>query len=542
MSINNWPMLGLAVLVLVLLLVGLAVWRTRGNRAEGAAGAVGFPSFSRSASESAFGDTKISPSRLARISARPTYDRWSEETFEPDAAEPATSEPVAVPDVQPEYTAFAVPEPAIETAPVPAVTVVDAVPAIDEAALETLVSDAERRAHSDDGAKDHVFVRLVPQVPPRDPILRRSWVGGRPRLPAAMEWPKVDGVDGDFLAQIDCSALPADLWGGLGPRAGSLAFFAAPHGGGASAFHVADDGVPRDPPRPAGAAYFRAYGIRSADVGGLVVQAFPEWPVDLVGVRPGDADPQRADVADADAMLAADFDAGDPAFHPFDWPSMLAMARLLEDRIAALPVDGIPPEDASDELAQAIEDAAATNREALIRTREIIGIIRESAAQGSSFSPTDATAVMAALHSVRWTSISTETDPESGEDMVEATTLPLTRHHAAADLWVADWRAVLFDHLKHAWCANPDRVAAPARAFFEPVWEAMATREMAAMGSASAHPAVGFDDERDVVMLELPSSEVMSRDAGDDGTLVLAIRKTDLAAGNLSALRPLLRH
>jgi len=43
-------------------------------------------------------------------------------------------------------------------------------------------------------------------------------------------------------------------------------------------------------------------------------------------------------------------------------------------------------------------------------------------------------------------------------------------------------------------------------------------------------------------MLELPSSGVMSRDAGDGGTLVLAIRKTDLAAGDLAALRPLLRH
>src|SRR3546814_2817973 len=46
-----------------------------------------------------------------------------------------------------------------------------------------------------------------------------------PRLAAGMEWPRIDDQPADFLAQIDCTALPPDLWGGLGPREGALAFF-----------------------------------------------------------------------------------------------------------------------------------------------------------------------------------------------------------------------------------------------------------------------------------------------------------------------------
>lgn len=541
--------LGLAAYTLLFLLAVLAVWWVRRARAENApripraAGDGRLPKFPRRAAEPAFEPAEIAPSRLARISARPVYERLSEDAFDDAPAPPAEPAEIEAPAAfeAPAPTPAEAP-PAIEPEPVIA-DVAPPAPIADEAVLEALASEVERRAHSDgEPAQGRVFVRLVPQIPPRDPILCNSWIGGRPRLPAAMDWPKVDGVDGDFLAQVACADLPAELWNGLGPRTGSLAFFADPHGGALSAVHLTENGPPRDPPRPAGPAYFRAYDAHSADLAPLVVRAFPEWPVDLVTVRPGDADPEQADVDDAEAMLAADYDTGDPAFHPFDWPSMLALADLLEGRIAALPVDGAPPEDANDELVQAVEDAAETNREAVLRTREIIGIIRESAAQDSAFSPTDATAVMAALHAIRWTSVATETDPESGEDMVEAVTLPLTRHYPAADLWVGDWRAVLFDHLKHAWCANPDHISVPARAFFEPVWEAMAIREMASMGNFPSHSAVGFDDERDTVMIELPSSGLMSRNAGDGDNLVVAIRKTDFAAMDFSRLRPLLSH
>src|SRR3546814_9287019 len=90
-----------------------------------------------------------------------------------------------------------------------------------------------------------VRVRLVPQIPLRDAIQTHSRLGGRPHLPAATDWPRIDGVKGDFLAQIACADLPQGLWDGLGPRDGWLAFFAHPVTGEAIALHLAEDGPPR---------------------------------------------------------------------------------------------------------------------------------------------------------------------------------------------------------------------------------------------------------------------------------------------------------
>src|SRR3546814_4163792 len=83
---------------------------------------------------------------------------------------------------------------------------------------------------------------------------------------------------------------------------------------------------------------------------------------------------------------------------------------------------------------------------------------------------------MAALHAIRWTHVAAHPDRET-------LVLPLTRHDPRAPLWVHTYRALLFDHAKHAWCADPSRLSAPARACFEPLWQDLAAREMASMRS-----------------------------------------------------------
>ncbi len=79
---------------------------------------------------------------------------------------------------------------------------------------------------------ESVTAVLRRQVPVRD-APPRSWLGGLPMMPDGVEWPR--GVSDEnpeagevplhFLAQIACEDLPADLWGGLGPRTGWLLFF-----------------------------------------------------------------------------------------------------------------------------------------------------------------------------------------------------------------------------------------------------------------------------------------------------------------------------
>ncbi|QDH33908.1 DUF1963 domain-containing protein [Porphyrobacter sp. YT40] len=83
---------------------------------------------------------------------------------------------------------------------------------------------------------ERVTAVLRRQVPVRDEP-PRSWLGGLPMMPDAVEWPR--GVNEQypergeiplhFLAQIACEDLPAEMWVGLGPRTGWLLFFINPN-------------------------------------------------------------------------------------------------------------------------------------------------------------------------------------------------------------------------------------------------------------------------------------------------------------------------
>ena len=130
-----------------------------------------------------------------------------------------------------------------------------------------------------------------------------------------------------------------------------------------------------------------------------------------------------------------------------------------------------------------------------------------------------------------------EPDPETGVERTETIILPLTTHRADADLWVHDYQTMLFDRAKHAWCANPDHLSAPTRAFYEPWWQELAAREMAAMGHEPFRHIADFDEDRDAVLIELPTSGLMSRRFGDGDNLVVTIDKTDLAIGDFSKIR-----
>ena len=437
---------------------------------------------------------EIAPARLARLRAQPVYDPLPEDE-PPTEVAPIAAETESPPDPLP-------PEPI-------------------EAMLAAQVQAVEAQAHAapepspiaDNPISGHAVpvgqARLVAQIPPRDAILTRNWLGGRPRLPDAMPWPRIDGTDADFIAQIACADLPAGLWDGLGPRTGALAFFVHPETGAATALHLPEVGPPR---------------------------AFPEWAVDVRGPEAPDT-PAGVDAADA-FFAATGYDLADPAFHPFDWPTMTALAALLAARLPALETGTPPPPDASDELTEALADAAATNRDAAERAREILAIIDESAGQ-DGFSASDATAVMTALHAIHWSRVVVESDPESGEDRTETITLPLTRHHPDADLWVSDYRALLFDHARHRWCADPDSLSAPARALFEPVWAALAAAEAPLVGGQPRHYAPGFDEERDAMLVELPASALTGIAPAQGASLILAIRKADLAVGNFTTLKAL---
>ena len=230
------------------------------------------------------------------------------------------------------------------------------------------------------------------------------------------------------------------------------------------------------------------------------------------------------------------YDIADPAFHPFDWGSMTAMVAILEMRLDRLTTEAVPPSGASAEEIVALEQRAEINRDARARVAEIIAIVHESAAK-EAFSASDASAVMSALHAIHWAKAVHRIDPETGAEVHDTITLPLTTHRADANLWVHDYQTILFDRAKHAWCANPDSLSAPMRAFYEPYWRDVAGREMAAIGHEPFRYVHDYDEDRDAVLLELPTSGLMSRMFGDCDNLVVTIDKADLAIGDFSRLR-----
>ena len=523
--------------------------------------------------------TEMSASRLARISARPSVAPPIEPEAEP-ALESATDTVTLVADRAPETF---IPDAAPTPAPAPPS---EADRAVVSQMLEAMVAQVQHEADLvERRGTEPVTVRLVPQIPPRVNEVVTSWLGGRPRLDPGMTWPEIREVRGQFIAQIACAHLPADLWDGLGPRRGSLAFFIHPRDGDVAVVHVHEAGDPVDAPDPfdfGGTFFAPAGGMRFGDLMPFARHGFPEWPVDLVAVRRGDDDPRIDGEGESDddrvsrRLYRGGYDLADPAFHPFCWDSMTAMVEILAMRIErffVVPGTGSGPSpidtqlasverrlakhDAGEkdplgreglvhmraslqELHDAAEAARETNQQARDRAEEIIAIVRDSASH-MTFSPNDAAAVMDALHAIRWIKVNRKPDPEGrpGAERIESLTIPLTQHHPDAPLWAHDYLNIWFDHAKHAYAANPDSLSDAARSVLEPWLRDLAAREMPGIGHIPLRYVHDFDEETHATLLELPSSGLMSWIFGDVDHLVLTLRKADLAAGRWD--RPLVQ-
>lgn len=154
------------------------------------------------------------------------------------------------------------------------------------------------------GAQSVVLRRQVPIRFDEEP---RSWLGGLPRMPDGIKWPRArDGRPYHFIAQVACADLPKRPWGFLGPRRGWLLFFVDAKGltdGDEGrdyfhALHVKTLGPERQPPadmprlRHLMSDYLRGDLALGDDV---TPKLWRRWPVDLVpwvtpaeGVSPGE--------------------------------------------------------------------------------------------------------------------------------------------------------------------------------------------------------------------------------------------------------------
>ncbi|TRC89631.1 DUF1963 domain-containing protein [Mesorhizobium sp. WSM4303] len=144
----------------------------------------------------------------------------------------------------------------------------------------------------------HVSVVLRRKVPVASNDTSLSWLGGLPRMPASVKWPRdKDKSPLHFIAQIHCTDLPADLWGGNGPRTGWLLLFVhaekledEARGGTVKVLHVDELGPEMLPPRNIDTLRneFRERRTgRKHQAHPRETKAWRKWPVEVVVQRYG---------------------------------------------------------------------------------------------------------------------------------------------------------------------------------------------------------------------------------------------------------------
>ena len=173
---------------------------------------------------------------------------------------------------------------------------------------------AERRVGRKESAliEEQVTVVLRRQIPVRFDEPPRSWFGGCPMMPEDVPWPTSPSAefpdDGDvylhFVAQIACADLPAELWGGLGPRRGWLLLFLDAQSpwiddppSALQVIHIKDLGPERKPPeglRPVRNEDYTGYSYDHYPGAEAVPSTWRRWPLDLV-TFPNEIEPELPD-------------------------------------------------------------------------------------------------------------------------------------------------------------------------------------------------------------------------------------------------------
>ncbi len=447
-----------------------------------------------------------------------------------------------------------------------------------EAMLTGVLAQVRHEQELSDGTwPEPLSVRLVPQIPIRDRPSPRSWLGGRPRMPADMSWPEVEGTPCDFITQIALADLPAELWNGSGPRQGWLAFFLHPTRYAERLVHVPELGVPRDPPSPPAAqdGWYNPYGWRHKDAlqARYMHRALPEWPVDVVASRPGDPARDEAAGDASSALYKSGFDLADPAYHPFDWPSMLALmdsavAALefqfgteipspnqlelqftgLQERLAAgaprveagKPAQRYTPEQIVEmqHRAQGLRELIPASAEARTLGRAALDAVRQIAAEmhadsiSQSFSAARAQQLLARMKAINWIKVLRRRDPQGrpGAELIETMVQPITVHHPDAVLFAWDYHVLHFDMARHAYCHAVDNLPAAVRVRYEPLWIDLATKSEPRLGGFPRAYVRAFSPDVDVVLLDLPSNQLMGWQFGDVDSVVLTMRLDEITA------------
>ncbi|MEX1153720.1 DUF1963 domain-containing protein [Parvibaculum sp.] len=380
---------------------------------------------------------------------------------------------------------------------------------------------------------------LLTPVVPLPAQQHAGWFGGMPRLPGNIAWPEIEGEPLRFICQLDLSALPENIWSGLGPRRGWLAVFLHPEKLTPKVLHIEGELKRREGPGQTDAVWFwpRAYDKQRPPL-----QAHsPEWPIAVMehvgqlpppagwrkGKAPGFPDPRDAESPDL----------SNAAFHPFNEATLSALLesvrKQLNERKAR--IDGLLQKKCRDETRTELERmqpeaSRALERFSLIEdallpfTKEFeLGPVGELVAQLSALPSCDTNYLK---------------NDEEGYAVITSAiqTLCEKPDPRAGGWWYWGYADRLYRHAIYAYTSTPEALHPELRLRMETIWQFEARHECGAMGHAplghvyTPHgPAT-----RNAVLLGFPTSSMVGWAWGDMYSLVLFIDRDDLSRGDFS--------
>jgi hypothetical protein len=384
-------------------------------------------------------------------------------------------------------------------------------------------------------------VRLDFAVPPPDAARVTSWIGGLPKLPRDVEWPKAKpgplAEDGPmlFVAQIALADLPGDIWGGMGPRTGSLCFFVDPEDAleRVAVLHV--NGLLEERRYPRAFEALQPYPILKRGMAGDLIAhaedtAVPlmKWPVKMTPVEPEKELPgvtfkyrDKDNLAFAHRRTAS---LSDPAFVPYSWATLIEVVTVLVGGLnEATRIEGTRPD--MPEALRKVQDGRRPVVATLIALRSAL----QKRARMQGFTAAVWDEVSAQLGTILVPVVKREVDSAGAKVYTLLDPVPVL-HTLRFEHYYGK-----FEYLsREIYAANPDRLPEAVRRSFEPVWQFDASFEVGSMGgrvNIAGHVTVGRDDL--VCLIELPQSELVGTAWHDLSRWGVFIDPESLAEGRL---------
>lgn len=400
--------------------------------------------------------------------------------------------------------------------------------------LENEIATFEMLAEARNSSEPYVLLTPVVPLPAQQSA---GWFGGMPCLPDDVAWPEIDGEPLRFVCQIDLSALPQNIWSGLGPRKGWLAVFlhadetAHAKETAPKVLHVDGDLKGRDGPGQADAAWFRPLSTERRPP----VQAHsPRWPIMITGhvgqpppptgwrkgEAPGFPDPRQAQVPDL----------SDAAFQPFNEATLAALLNAIEDQVSLgkTHIDEMLKRKHRDGDRTELESIQLEASRSIARFSHIRDLLIPFT---KDFRRAPIQDLMAQIADIPFSYLRYLKNDEDGYAVFSSSTLRL------CDKPVGQWWYTYADLLyRHALCAYtyaPESLHPELRSRMEVIWQFDALHERGAMGNAPAGHVYTLHGPAtpNVVLLELRTSSMVGWMWGDTYSIVLFINRNELAKG-----------